>query len=158
MRALTERPGLTSLQTVYNLLEQAPGAEFLELAEAFGVGVIARVPTSSGLLEGHLTPEHTFEGNDHRRHRPRSWLIEGLQKVDQLEFLTRGGERTLAQAAFKYVLAQPAIGCVVHTVNTAAQLEEWAAAGTEDVPDLDEDELARVDELYAAGFGLGAPA
>ena len=107
VHALTERAGLTSLQTVYNLLEQAPGAEFLELAEALGVGVIARVPTSSGLLEGHLTPEHTFEGNDHRRHRPRSWLIEGLQKVDQLEFLTRGGERTLAQAAFKYVLAQP---------------------------------------------------
>ena len=113
-----ERDGLASLQTVYNLLEQAPGAEFLELAEQRGVGVIARVPTSSGLLEGHLTPEHTFEGNDHRRHRPRSWLIEGLQKVDQLEFLKRDGERTLAQAAYKYILAQPAIGCVVHTVNT----------------------------------------
>ena len=120
VRALEERDGLTSLQTVYNLLEQAPGAEFLELAEQRGVGVIARVPTSSGLLEGHLTPDHTFEGNDHRRHRPRSWLIEGLQKVDQLGFLTRDGERTLAQAAYKYILAQPAIGCVVHTVNTAA--------------------------------------
>ena len=158
VRALHERDGLTSLQTVYNLLEQAPGAEVLALAEQRGVGVIARVPTSSGLLEGHLTPEHTFEGNDHRRHRPRSWLIEGLQKVDQLEFLARDGERTLAQAAYKYILAQPAIGCVVHTVNTVAQLEEWAAAGTDAVPDLDENELARVDELYAAGFGLGAPA
>jgi aryl-alcohol dehydrogenase-like predicted oxidoreductase len=158
VRALEERDGLTSLQTVYNLLEQAPGAEFLEVAGQRGAGVIARVPTSSGLLEGHLTPEHTFEGNDHRRHRPRSWLIEGLQKVDQLGFLTRGGERTLAQAAYKYVLAQPAIGCVVHTVNTTAQLEEWAAAGSDAVPDLDEGELARVDELYAAGFGLAAPA
>jgi aryl-alcohol dehydrogenase-like predicted oxidoreductase len=157
VRALEERPGLTSLQTVYNLLEQEPGAEFLELAERQGAGVIARVPTSSGLLEGHLTPEHTFSGNDHRRHRPRSWLVEGLQKVDQLGFLLRDGERTLAQAAFKYVLAQPAIGCVVHTVNTTAQLEEWAAAGGAAVPDLDEDELARVDALYAAGFGL-APA
>jgi aryl-alcohol dehydrogenase-like predicted oxidoreductase len=158
VRALEERDGLTSLQTVYNLLEQAPGAEFLEVAEQRGAGVIARVPTSSGLLEGHLTPEHTFEGNDHRRHRPRSWLIEGLQKVDQLGFLTRGGERTFAQAAYKYLLAQPAIGCVVHTVNTTAQLEEWAAAGSDAVPDLDEGELARVDELYAAGFGLAAPA
>jgi len=158
VRALSERDGLTSLQTVYNLLEQAPGAEFLELAQAYGVGVIARVPTSSGLLEGHLTPDHTFEGNDHRRHRPRSWLIEGLRKVDQLGFLTRDGQRTLAQAAFKYVLAQPAIGCVIHTVNTVAQLEEWAAAGGDSVPDLDEDELARVDALYAAGFGLAAPA
>ena len=81
VRALEARDGLTSLQTVYNLLEQAPGAEFLALAEQRGVGVIARVPTSSGLLEGHLTPDHTFEGNDHRRHRPRSWLIEGLQEV-----------------------------------------------------------------------------
>jgi len=157
VRALEERDRLTSLQTVYNLLEQEPGAEFLALAEEKGVGVIARVPTSSGLLEGHLTPEHTFEGNDHRRHRPRSWLIEGLKKVDQLDFLTRGGQRTLAQAAFKYVLAQPAIGCVVHTVNSAAQLAEWAAAGTDAVPDLDAEELARVDALYAAGFGL-APA
>ena len=80
MRRARGARGLASLQTVYNLLEQAPGAEFLELAEQRGVGVIARVPTSSGLLEGHLTPEHTFEGNDHRRHRPRSWLIEGLRR------------------------------------------------------------------------------
>ena len=47
-----------------------------------GAGVIARVPTSSGLLEGDLTLDHEFTGNDHRRHRPRSWLVEGLQKVD----------------------------------------------------------------------------
>jgi aryl-alcohol dehydrogenase-like predicted oxidoreductase len=154
VRAVEERPGLASLQTVYNLLEQEPGSEFLEVAERHGAGVIARVPTSSGLLEGHLTPEHTFTGNDHRRHRPRSWLIEGLQKVDQLGFLLRDGERTLAQAAFKFVLAQPAIGCVVHTVNTTAQLEEWAAAGGDAVPDLDADELERLDELYTARFGL----
>ena len=52
------------------------------------------------------------------------------------------------------MLAQPAIGCVIHTVNTAAQLDEWAAAGSDAVPDLDDDELARVDALYAVGFGL----
>ena len=156
VRALQER-SIASLQTVYNLLEQEPGAEFLEVAErGGGAGIVARVPTSSGLLEGHLTPDTTFTGNDHRRHRPRSWLLEGLRKVQQLEFLRRDGERTLAQAAMKFILAQPAIGCVVHTVNTAAQLEEWAAAGTSDVPDLDADELARVDQLYRTGFGLVA--
>ena len=117
--------------------------------------MIARVPTSSGLLEGHLTPD-TRSGQRPPPPPPALWLIEGLQKVEQLGFLTRDGERTLAQAAFKYVLAQPAIGCVVHTVNTAAQLEEWAAAAPGRAR-LDEDELARVDELYATGFGLGAP-
>jgi aryl-alcohol dehydrogenase-like predicted oxidoreductase len=151
VRALETR-SISSLQTVYNMLEQEPGSEFLELGEARGIGIIARVPTSSGLLEGHLTPEHTFEGNDHRRHRPRSWLVDGLKKVDQLDFLTRDGERTLAQAAYGYILSQPAIATVVHTVNTRAQLEEWGRAS--DVPPLDEDELAAFDELYRSGFGL----
>jgi aryl-alcohol dehydrogenase-like predicted oxidoreductase len=151
VRALREHP-ITSLQTVYNLLEQEPGAEFLEVAHEQGAGVIARVPTSSGLLEGDLTLDHEFTGNDHRRHRPRSWLVEGLQKVEQLRFLERDGERTLAQAAYKFILAQPAIATVVHTVTTVAELEEWA--GTDAVPDLDEDELARIDDLYRAGFGL----
>lgn len=151
VRVLAER-GIASLQTVYNLLEQEPGAEFLELAEQRGAGVIARVPTSSGLLEGHLTLDTEFSGNDHRRHRPREWLVDGLQKVDQLGFLTRGGDRTLAQAAMRFILGQPAIACVVHTVTTTAQLEEWAA--TTDVPALDADELAAIDERYRAGFGL----
>jgi aryl-alcohol dehydrogenase-like predicted oxidoreductase len=151
VRALALRE-LTSLQTVYNLLEQDPGSEFLELAEQRGAGVIARVPTSSGLLEGNLTLETTFTGNDHRRHRPREWLVDGLKKVDQLEFLTRDGERTLAQVAFLFVLAQPAIANVVHTVNTSAQLDEWA--GSVDVPPLDADELAAIDELYQSDFGL----
>ena len=151
LRALRER-GVQSVQTVYNVLEQEPGAELLEAAESTGAGVIARVPTSSGLLEGNLTPDTTFSGNDHRRHRPRSWLVEGLPKAERLRFLERGGERTLAQAAYKFILAQPAISCVVHTVTTAAQLEEWAAAGTQSVPDLDADELAAVAELHASGF------
>jgi len=153
LRALEERP-IHSVQTVYNLLEQEPGSDFLEAAERAGAGVIARVPTSSGLLEGNLTAETTFTGNDHRRHRPRSWLVEGLRKIEQLEFLRRDGERTLAQAAYKFILAQPAIATVVHTVTSVAQLEEWAAAGTDAVPDLSPDELAAVDELYRAGFGL----
>jgi aryl-alcohol dehydrogenase-like predicted oxidoreductase len=143
---------LTALQTVYNMLEQEPGSEFLELAEERGAGVIARVPTSSGLLEGNLTLESTFSGNDHRRHRPRQWLVDGLKKVERLEFLTRDGERTLAQVAFLFILAQPAIGCVVHTVNTAAQLEEWA--GAVDTPPLDDAELAAIEELYQSRFGL----
>jgi aryl-alcohol dehydrogenase-like predicted oxidoreductase len=155
LEALRRRP-IASLQTVYNMLEQEPGAEFLEVGEAAGVGIIARVPTSSGLLEGQLTADHTFDGNDHRRHRPRSWLIDGLKKVDQLDFLTRDGERTLAQVAYRFILSQPAIATVVHTVNTCAQLDEWGRAT--DVPPLDDDELAAFDELYRSGFGLLEPA
>ncbi|MEJ7717564.1 MAG: aldo/keto reductase [Thermoleophilaceae bacterium] len=108
-----DRPGVGSLQTVYNLLEQQPGDDFLARALETGAGIMARVPTSSGLLEGRYTEETTFEGNDHRRHRRREWLLEGLKKVEQLRFLAIEGERTMTQAALKWILHQPGIACVV---------------------------------------------
>ena len=151
IRAFETRP-IASLQTVYNLLEQEPGRELLEAAERSGAGVMARVPTSSGLLEDKYTPETTFSGSDHRRHRPREWLTEGLKKVDQLRFLVIPGERTMAQAALRFLLAQPATACVIPTVTSMAELEEFAGAAS--APDLTPEELERIDELYASGFGL----
>src|SRR5439155_602184 len=62
---------LASLQTVYNVLEQEPGRDFLAAAEEHGIGIMARVPTSSGLLEDKYTLETTFPEHDHRSHRPR---------------------------------------------------------------------------------------
>ena len=113
---------------------------------------MARVPTSSGLLEDKYTPETTFGPTDHRRHRPRSWLIEGLQKIDRLRFLVIEGERTMTQASLKFVLAQPGMANVVPTVTSFAELEELAA--TDQAPDLTDEELARVQELYARDFDV----
>jgi aryl-alcohol dehydrogenase-like predicted oxidoreductase len=149
--ALRER-GVQALQTVYNLLEQEPGSDFLAAAGEAGAGIMARVPTSSGLLEDKYTPETTFSGNDHRRHRKREWLIEGLQKIDRLRFLVIPGERTMAQAALKFILAQPAMACVIPTVTTVAELEEFA--GTAAAPDLTPAELERIRALYARGFDV----
>jgi aryl-alcohol dehydrogenase-like predicted oxidoreductase len=147
-----ERRAISSLQTVYNVLEQDPGHAFLEAAGARGVGVIARVPTSSGLLEDKYTLETTFPPGDHRSHRPREWLVEGLQKVERLRFLSEEHGLTMAQAALKFILAQDAIACVLPTVTNESELEEWAA--TSDKPDLTEADLERVEELYARNFGV----
>jgi aryl-alcohol dehydrogenase-like predicted oxidoreductase len=118
-----------------------------------GVGVIARVPTSSGLLDGNLTPDTTFGPGDHRRHRPREWLVEGLEKIERIRFLC-GPEtgRTMAQAALRFVLAQPPMTVVIPTITNEAELREYAGAA--DVPDLTEDELARIDELYERNFDV----
>ena len=151
LTAIRERP-IAALQTVYNLLEQEPGSDFLAAAADAGAGIMARVPTSSGLLEDKYTAETTFSGSDHRRHRKREWLLEGLQKVEKLRFLTIPGERTMAQAALKFILAQPAMACVIPTITTLAELEEFA--GTQDAPDLTAEELERIGELYARGFGV----
>ena len=143
---------ITSVQTVYNVLEQDPGRDFLAAAEQKGIGVMARVPTSSGLLEDKYTPETTFPKHDHRSHRPREWLIEGLQKIERLRFLCEEHDMTLAQAALKFILAQPGIACVLPTVTSESDLKEWAAAS--DNPDLTAADLARIGELYERNFDV----
>ena len=151
VRALEERD-IAALQTVYNLLEQEPGSDFLATAERTGAGIMARVPTSSGLLEDKYTLDTEFGPGDHRRHRPRQWLVDGLQKVDRLRFLVIEGERTMTQAALKFILAQPNMTTVIPTIGTIAELEEFA--GTAQAPDLTDDELARVQDLYARNFDV----
>lgn len=149
LRAIRERE-IASVQTVYNLLEQDPGRDLMSAAAEHGVGVMARVPTSSGLLDDNLTPETSFGPGDHRRHRPREWLVEGLQKIERLRFLCDGSGRTMAQAALRFILAQPAIATVVPTITNEAELREYAEAA--DVPELSAEELKRVAELYERNF------
>jgi aryl-alcohol dehydrogenase-like predicted oxidoreductase len=153
LRAFETRD-IAALQTVYNLLEQEPGSDFLAAAERHGGAVMARVPTSSGLLEDKYTLKTTFGGSDHRRHRPREWLVDGLRKIDRLRFLVIDGERSMAQAALKFILQQPRMACVIPTITSMDELEEFAGAA--DAPDLTADNLRRVDELYRGGFGLEA--
>jgi aryl-alcohol dehydrogenase-like predicted oxidoreductase len=144
---------IASVQTVYNLLEQDPGRDLMAAASEHGVGVMARVPTSSGLLDDSLTPETTFGPGDHRRHRPREWLVEGLQKIDRIRFLC-GPEtgRTMAQAALRFILAQPEMTVVIPTITNRGELREYAGAA--DVPELTEAELARLAELYDRNFDV----
>ena len=105
-------------------------------AAEHGVGVMARVPTSSGLLDDNLTLETTFGPGDHRRHRPREWLVEGLQKIDRIRFLC-GPEsgRTMAQAALRFILAQPQMAVVIPTITNEAELREYAGADRRSGPD-----------------------
>jgi aryl-alcohol dehydrogenase-like predicted oxidoreductase len=148
---LRARP-MGSLQIIYNMLEQDPGRRFFPLARERGAGVIVRVPHSSGLLEGKYTLETTFAPTDHRSHRPREWLVEGLKKLERLEFLTAGGDRTIGQVALRWALAEPSIASVLPNVYDEEQLVEFV--GASDTPDLTADELARVADLYAHGFYL----
>jgi len=155
LRAISGRD-IASVQTVYNLLEQDPGRDFMAAAAEHGVGVMGRVPTSSGLLDDNLTLDTSFGPGDHRRHRPREWLVEGLQKVDRIRFLCEPeAERTMAQAALRFILAQPQMTVVIPTITNEAELREYAGAA--EVPELTPEELARVGTLYEQNFGITPP-
>ena len=147
---------VASLQIIWNALEQYPGDEQIEAAVEAGAdtGYMIRVPHSSGMLEGHYTADTVFAENDHRRHRPRSWLLNGVKKVEQLRFLERP-DRTLGQAAIQWLLAEPRVMSVLPNIYDREQLREFAAAS--DCAPLTAEELARVDELYKSNFGLEEP-
>ncbi|WP_341251412.1 aldo/keto reductase [Euzebya pacifica] len=143
------------MQVIFNMLEQSPGKELLEVAEETGRTMIVRVPHSSGMLEGNLTADHVFPKNDHRRHRPRSWLIEGVQKVATLDFLTEDGAgtgMTLGQAALKWVLSHDRCVTTLPNIYGSDQIAEFAAAP--DKRDLTLEELDRVQALYDDNFGV----
>ena len=150
VKALRQRdPGL--LHIIHNMLEQDPGREMTAICRERGIGVLVRVPHSSGLLEGKYTLETTFDANDHRSHRKREWLVEGLQKLDLLQFLVRD-DRTIGQAALRWLLADPAVATTLPNIYNVEQLDEFTGASNS--PDLNEDEMARVADLYERNFDL----
>ena len=147
LAAMDRRRG-DAMQMIYNLLEQDPGVDLIAKARETDTKLIVRVPHSSGMLEGDLTADTVFPENDHRRHRPRSWLVEGVQKVATLDFLAQ--DMTLAQAALRWVMATREIVSSLPNFYNAAQVEEFTA----DVRDLTQEEMDRVAALYADNFGV----
>ena len=147
---------VASLQIIWNMLEQYPGNEQIRAAYEFDAptGYMIRVPHSSGMLEGHYTADTTFASGDHRRHRPREWLINGIAKVEQLRFLERPN-RTLGQAALTWLLTEPRVMTVLPNIYDREQLTEFAAAS--DAPALSPEELARIEALYKGNFGIDEP-
>ena len=112
---------------------------------------LIRVTHSSGMLEGKYTEETTFPPNDHRSHRPRSWLLNGIKKIDKLRFL-ENSERTLGQAALQWLLADDRVASTLPNIYNEEQLIEFAKAP--DCPPLTADDLAKIDNLYSENFGL----
>lgn len=143
---------IDGVQMIYNALELDPGRALIACAERTGKSLVVRVPHSSGMLEGHYTAETKFERGDHRQHRPKAWLEDGLRKIEQLEFLTEETGTSLGQVALRYVLQSPTVVSALPNTYNADQLVEFAAAGGQ--PVLTEAQMARIEELFESNYGL----
>src|SRR5256714_2694071 len=141
-----------TIQMIWNILEQHPGSAMIDAARdsapdcCFNI----RVTHASGMLEGRYTEDTVFPPNDHRRHRPRSWLTNGLKKIRTLDFLTT--QMTLGQAALKWLLAEPSVVTTLPNIYDVEQLAEFAAAS--DKPELSPQDMERVAGLAGRNFGV----
>jgi aryl-alcohol dehydrogenase-like predicted oxidoreductase len=144
---------ITSVQHIYNMLEQHPGHAMQKAATEAGKDTmfLIRVTHSSGMLEGKYTPETTFPPTDHRSHRPRSWLLNGVKKIERLRFLETG-ERTLGQAALQWLLLDDRVASTLPNIYNEEQLMEFAKAP--ECPSLTADDVNKIENLYSENFGL----
>ena len=152
---LEREPDIDTIQMIWNILEQHPGTAMIEAARrsAPNCRFNVRVTHASGMLEGKYTEDTVFPENDHRRHRPRSWLVNGVRKIRTLDFLAR--RMTLGQAALKWLLAEEMIVTTLPNIYDAEQLAEFAA--TSELADLTAEEMQRTAELAATNFGVEEP-
>jgi aryl-alcohol dehydrogenase-like predicted oxidoreductase len=144
---------VTSVQHIYNMLEQHPGRTMHDAVTDAGKDTmfLIRVTHSSGMLEGKYTEETTFPPTDHRSHRPRSWLLNGIKKVEQLRFL-ENSDRTLGQAALQWLLADYRVASTLPNIYNEEQLVEFAKAP--DCPLLTADDMVKIQKLYSENFGI----
>jgi aryl-alcohol dehydrogenase-like predicted oxidoreductase len=152
-----EFPGVQSVQIIYNIFRQRPRDLFFGEAVRRRVGILARLPLSSGMLSGKFTKASTFSSDDHRQFNRHGEAFDrgetfsgvafetGLRAVDELRSLVPDG-MTLTQFALRWILMFPAVTCAIPGAKRASQVEENASAA--DLPPLSDDVMKAVDALY----------
>ena len=152
-----EYPNVETVQIIFNMFRQRPMDLFFGEAARRKVGILARLPLSSGMLTGKMTRTSTFESDDHRHgNRQGEWFDRGetfsgldyetgLQAVDELRALLPEG-MTLTQMALRWILISPAVTCAIPGAKRPSQVEENVSAA--DLPELSEETLNRVREIY----------
>jgi aryl-alcohol dehydrogenase-like predicted oxidoreductase len=138
--------GADFLQIEYDLLDWSAEDELLPLARRHDVGIMIRTPLARGLLSGKFPAGQAIPPEQQWRRPTGERLQERLRQVEQLRCLERDGQ-TLAQAALRWLLAQPGVHCVIPGARTVEQLV--ANVGAID-GELTPAELAGVRQLHEA--------
>ena len=153
-----EYPGVQSVQIIYNLFRQRPADLLFEQTLKRGVGVLARLPLSSGLLSGKMTAQSTFEADDHRLFNREGAAFDkgetfsgldytvGLQAVDAMRPLVPDGQ-SMAQMALRWIQMHPAVTCSIPGGKRATQVADNVASA--DLPALSDSTMASLAEVYA---------
>jgi aryl-alcohol dehydrogenase-like predicted oxidoreductase len=122
-----------SVQVIYNLFEQEPAAELLDVAKECGVGIIVRVVFDEGVLTGKFTADTRFAADDFRaKYFEGDRLTRAIAHAEEIRKDLVGSGYTMPQAAIKWVLAHPAVSVVIPGIRTVTQAE--ANCGVSDLP------------------------
>jgi len=154
-----EYPNVQSVQIIFNLFRQRPSELFFSQAKQKRVGILARLPLSSGMLAGKLTKATEFSSDDHRGFNRQGAAFDrgetfsgvdyelGLAVVEELKPLVPAGS-TLAELALRWILEFDAVTCAIPGAKRPAQVEENVRSA--DLPPLPPELMQKLRALYDA--------
>jgi aryl-alcohol dehydrogenase-like predicted oxidoreductase len=152
-----EYPNVQSIQIIFNLFRQRPADLLFARAHERKVGILARVPLSSGMLTGKLDASSQFAQDDHRAFNRDGAAFDrgetfsgvdykvGLEVVEELRALVPPGF-TMAQLALGWILEHEAVSCVIPGAKRPAQVDDNVRAA--ELPALSAAARARIASLY----------
>jgi aryl-alcohol dehydrogenase-like predicted oxidoreductase len=152
-----EFPGLATVQIIYNIFRQRPAGVFFSEAQRKNVGILVRLPLSSGLLAGKMSRDSEFAADDHRSFNRQGAAFDrgetfsgvdfekALAAVETLRPLVPSG-MTMAQFALRWILMRPEVSCVIPGAKRPIQVQENCAAA--DFPALPAETLEAVRAVY----------
>ncbi|HXM36447.1 MAG TPA: aldo/keto reductase, partial [Pyrinomonadaceae bacterium] len=152
-----EYPGVETVQIIFNIFRERPADLLFSQAKKRQVGILARVPLSSGMLTGKLTQQSQFQPEDHRLFNRHGEAFDrgetfsgvdyetGLQAVEELRALVPEG-MTMAQFALRWILMFDAVTCAIPGAKRPAQVEDNVRAA--DLPPLSDATMQAIEQLY----------
>ncbi len=152
-----EYPGVQSVQIIFNIFRQRPADLFFGEACRRRVGILARLPLSSGMLTGKFRPDSSFDRDDHRAFNRNGEAFDrgetfsgldfsvGLKAVEALRRLAPPNA-SLTQLALRWILMFPEVTCAIPGAKRPDQVEENIRAA--DLPALGEDTLKEIRAVY----------
>jgi aryl-alcohol dehydrogenase-like predicted oxidoreductase len=125
----------------------------IDYAHQKGLGVAVIRPLAAGALTRQaqgLEGRHSLASPVAMGGSMESYLQE-VRKASAFNFLVRA-DRSLPQAAYRFLLQHPGVSTVISGPSDIAQLEELASWS--DTPELTDDELRRIQAVWQANFNL----
>ena len=141
-----DRPNVSAVQTVYNILEQTPGNELMTKAQEKDVGILVRVPEASGILTGKVNAETKIDEKDHRSVRKGEWIKASLEKVEKLKPIAERNDLTITELSMKFIMSKKGFASVFPTVVSEEEIVnyvEMTKGGYISASDMKE-----IEELY----------
>jgi len=145
--AIVKAPGLTSVQTSVNMIDQRSVEELFPLAKERNVALIAREPLANGILAGKISLDKKFPKDDHRAGWSKDKIEFDLWKFGKIKSTCAPKEVNPSQAAIEFVLEFEEVSVVIPGAKTVLQAQSNLAAANRQ--NLTSEEIQRIRHLYS---------